>query len=75
MGCHVSVSGFFEFLFIFFEFFKNIKNLPRVKLTSCHVVVIVPRVTIMLGVISLFSIWFQYFNFCLNLVPIFVKIV
>ena len=82
-GCHVSVSRFFEwflfffiFLFwIFFLIFKKIKNMPRVKLTLCHVAVIVSHVTIMLGVVFSFSIWSMYFNFCLNLIPIFVKIV
>jgi len=52
---------------MFFYFFLKIKNLSRVKLTLCHVAVKVSRVTIMPGVISLFSIWSQYFNFCLNL--------
>jgi len=42
---------------------------------QCHVAVTVPRVTIMLDVIFSFSIWSLYFNFCLNLVSIFVKIV
>jgi len=43
-------------------------------LTSCHMALTVPRVTIMAGVIFTFSIWSLYFNFCLNLVPTFVKI-
>jgi len=72
----VSASGFFEFFefFIYFlKFFKKIKNLSRVKLTSCHVTVTVSHVTIMAGVIFSFSNWSLYFNFGLNLVPIFVK--
>ena len=55
----------FNFFLIFLKIFKNIKILPRVKLTSCHVAVIVSHVTIIPVVISLFSIWFQYFNFVL----------
>jgi len=50
----VSASGFFEFFFFefflffinFFKIFKKIKILPRVKRTSCHVALTVPRVTI-----------------------------
>jgi len=75
----MSVSEFFElFIYLFLNYFFNLKkykNLSRVKLTSCHTAVTVSRVTIMPVVISLFLIWFLYFNFCLNLVPIFVKIV
>jgi len=29
----------FLFFYLFLEFFKNIKNMPRVKLQSCHVAV------------------------------------
>ena len=78
---------FFIFIFIiflffinFFKIFKKIKILPRVKLTSCHVVVTVSRGSdnamchYLGGVIFSFSIWSLYFIFCLNLVPIFVKI-
>jgi len=47
----VSAFGFLEFfriffLLIFLKFLKKLKILPRVKLTSCHVAVTVPRVTI-----------------------------
>jgi len=66
--------AFFYYFIIFLKRFKKLKKSSRVKLTLCHVVVIVSRVTIMPRIISLFSIWSQYFNFCLNLVPIFVKI-
>jgi len=59
---------------IVFEFFEKFKNLTRVKLILYHVIVTMSRVTLMLDVISSFSIWSLYFNFCLNLVPIFVKI-
>jgi len=44
--------------YLFKFFFLKIKNLSRVKLTLCHVIVIMSRVTIMEGVISLFLIWF-----------------
>jgi len=65
---------FYYFLFTFLKL-KKIKNLPCVKLISCHMAVTISRVTIMPNVIFSFSIWFLYFNFCLNLVPNFVKIV
>jgi len=71
----LNILLFFKIFKFFLIFLKTIKNLSRVKLTSCHVVVIVPRVTIMPDVIFSFSIWSLYFNFCLNLVLIFVKIV
>jgi len=67
--------NFFEFFFEFFFKFKKIKILSRVKLTWCHVAVTVPHVTIMLDVIFSFLVWSLYFNFCPNLVSIFVKIV
>ena len=54
----VSFWNFWNFLFFlffllfllffinFFKIFKKITILPRVKLTSCHMAVTVPRVTI-----------------------------
>jgi len=53
---------FFLFLIFFLNFFKKIKKLPRVKLSSCHVAVIVTRVSITPRVILLISIWSLYFN-------------
>jgi len=66
----VSVPRFFEFFYyllfyyfiLFLNFFKKIKKLPRVNLSSCHLAVTVTRVSIMPGVISLVSIWSLYFN-------------
>jgi len=87
-GCHVSVLGFFYLYFyfywiiyLFFYFFIFFKNkLPCVKLSSYHV-----EVTEWCGSDNdmchlyvkchfHFLNLVLYFNFCLNLVPIFVKI-
>jgi len=48
---------FIFWIFLFFIYFLKIKKKnPRVKLISCHMAVIVSRVTVMPGVIFLFSI-------------------
>jgi len=69
----VSVPGF---LIYFLKFLKKLKILLK-KLKICHVCQanVMPHVTIMLVVVSSFSIWSLYFYFYLNLVPMFIKIV
>jgi len=78
----VSFWIFWIFYFLFLKFFLiklkfcHVSSWHRATWQwSCHMAVIVSCVTIMPGVIFLFSIWSQYFNFYLNLFPFFVKMV
>jgi len=82
--------NFLNFFYFLLIFKKNLKKLKFCHVSSwhratwqwqCHVAMTVPRGNdsatchYLGGVIFSFSIWSLYFIFCLNLVPIFVKII